>query len=44
MIGLELLFSCGSPVLFFLAVFVVWKLGKASLENEETETEAPVSD
>ena len=37
MIGLELLFSCGSPVLFFLAVFVVWKLGKASAENEEAD-------
>lgn len=35
MVGLGFLLAGGSPILFFLAVFVVWKLGKADIENEK---------
>lgn len=44
MIGLEFLLHGGSPILFFLAVFVVWKIGKAAVENEKMEGEQPLSD
>ena len=37
MAGLGFLLAGGSPILFFLAVFVVWKLGKADVENEEDD-------